>query len=100
MEKTMTKTITLYVSNVQGRKTNVSYPYEAKIGSLEELKNAVQYDHVCAKYADKKSKNGHVIPAYRSKNGFMFSDCLPMDCDNSNQNPLQADLSETDWKTG
>ncbi len=99
MEKTMTKTITLYVSNVQGRKTNVSYPYEAKIGSLEELKNAVQYDHVCAKYADKKSKNGHVIPAYRSKNGFMFSDCLPMDCDNSNQNPLQADLSETDWKT-
>ena len=95
----MEKTMTLYVSNVQGRKTNVSYPYEAKISSLEELKNAVQYDHVCAEYADKKGKNGQVIPAYRSKNGFMFSDCLPMDCDNSNPNPLQADLSEKDWKT-
>ena len=29
----------------------------------------------------------------------MFSDCLPMDCDNSNPNPLQADLSESEWKT-
>ena len=89
----------LYISSSKGKKTNTSYPFQASISSLDELKEAVQYDHVCAKYADGKNNRGKPVKAYRSKKTFLLSDCLPMDCDNTNANPLEADVPEADWKT-
>ena len=91
--------MTLFISKFIGRKSNVSYPYKAVITSLDALKQAVRYDHVMAKYKDGKNKNSQVIPNYRSKKGFMASNCLPMDCDNSVQNPLLPDLTEAQWHT-
>ena len=79
----------LHISSGRGQKTNTSYPFSTSITSLDELKEAVQYDHVCAKYADGKNNRGNTVKAYRSKKTFLSSDCLPMDCDNTNANPLE-----------
>ena len=89
----------LYVSSVTGKKRNTSYPFRAVITSLDDLKNAVQYDHVCACYADGKNTKGRIIKGYRSKKTFKSSNCLPMDCDNTNPNPLEPDIPSNLWKT-
>lgn len=89
----------LHISSGRGQKTNTSYPFSTSITSLDELKEAVQYDHVCAKYADGKNNRGNTVKAYRSKKTFLSSDCLAMDCDNTNANPLENDVPEDNWKT-
>ena len=62
----------LCVSDVKGVCTNCVYPYEVTATSSDELKKAVQFDHVCAVY-----KNH-----YRANDKFLSSQCIPMDCDN------------------
>lgn len=89
----------LYISNSKGQKTNTSYPFSAKISTLDDLKEAVAYDHVCAQYADGKNNRGKLVKAYRSKKTFLSSNCLPMDCDNTTSNPLSGDIPESEWKT-
>jgi len=98
-ESTSCHPMTVYVSSVQGSKTNTSYPFAAEIKTIDDLKKAVVYDHVCARYADGKNNRGKQVKAYRSKKTFRSSDCLPMDCDNTNPNPLEEDIAESDWKT-
>lgn len=89
----------LYLSNGRGKKTNTSYPYPASISTLDDLKEAVAFDHVCAQYADGKNNRGNPVKAYRSKKTFLSSNCLPMDCDNTDGNPLSEDVPESEWKT-
>ena len=57
--------MTLYVSNVRGRKFNTSYPFEARIQGVDDLARAAQYDHVCAQYGDAKNRAGETIKAHR-----------------------------------
>lgn len=91
--------MTLYVSNVRGRKFNTSYPFEARIQGVDDLARAAQYDHVCAQYGDAKNRAGETIKAHRGIKDFMQADCAAMDCDNSQPDPMQPDLSPDEWKT-
>ena len=91
--------MTLFVSSGRGQRTNTSYPFPAGIGSADDLKEAAQYDHVAAKYADGKNNRGRLVKGYRSRKTFVSSDCLPMDCDNTVKNPLEDDIPEECWKT-
>lgn len=91
--------MTVFVSSCRNQKTNTSYPFPTDVSSIEDLKEAACYDHVCACYADGKDNRGKFIKVYRSKKTFTSSNCLPMDCDNSTPNPLEDDVPETDWKT-
>ena len=91
--------MTVFVSSGRNQKTNTSYPFPSVISSVDDLKEAASYDHVSARYADGKNNRGRMIKAYRSKKTFLSSDCLPMDCDNCNPNPLEDDVPENDWKT-
>ena len=93
------KPMDLYVSSGSGQKTNTSYPFPASITSLDALKEAVRFDHVAARYADGKNNKGRLIRGYRSKKTFQSSNCLPMDCDNTNPNPLLPDIQESEWKS-
>lgn len=63
---------TLYTSNAVGNLTNTTYPNEVKVTDEDSLKQAVQVDHVCAEYKNHQ----------RSNDNFLWSDCVPMDCDN------------------
>ena len=91
--------MTIYISSVSGQKTNTSYPFEVSVTTEEDLARAAAYDHVCAKYADGKNNRGKSVKAYRSKKTFLSSNCLPMDCDNTNTNPLEGDVPESEWKS-
>lgn len=91
--------MTVYISSVCGQKTNTSYPFKVAVTTETDLAKAAAYDHVCAHFADGQNNRGKRIKAYRSKKTFLSSNCLPMDCDNTNTNPLEADVPESDWKT-
>ena len=99
MTGTCNKVMTLYLSNVRGRKTNTSYPYEMKITCLEDMQKAAQYDHVGAKYKDAKNKRGEIIKAHRGKDDFEQADCLPFDCDNKETDPTKPDIPPESWVT-
>lgn len=92
-------TITLQYSNERGNKKNTSYPFRFEIQSVEELKKVAQFDHVCGEYADGKNTRGNIIKGYRSKKSFRKANCLPVDCDNTNPNPLETDIPAEEWKT-
>ncbi|MCR5599532.1 MAG: hypothetical protein K6G33_02145 [Ruminococcus sp.] len=91
--------MTVYISSVREQKTNTSYPFKVAVTTEADLAKAAAYDHVCAHFADGQNNRGKRIKAYRSKKTFLSSNCLPMDCDNTNTNPLEADVPESDWKT-
>lgn len=75
--------ITLYLSDQRGKAHVVIYPYRFTVRSVEDMEQAMAYDHVCAEY-----RNNH-----RSIENFILSDCLPVDLDNSHSD----DPSE--WKS-
>ena len=77
------KPITIYTANRRGDKFNTFYPEKRIINSDEDMTDAAQYDQVFATYEGNQ----------RSKENYICSDCLPLDCDNDH-----SDL-ETDWKT-
>lgn len=92
-------TITLQYSSVRGNKKNTSYPFKAEIKTVDDLKKIAQFDHVCGEYADGKNTRGNVVKGYRSKKTFRKADCLPVDCDNTNSDPLAEDIPASEWKT-
>ena len=96
MIKTTSPPMNVYISSVSGQKTNTSYPFEVPIATEADLAKAVAYDHVCARFADGRNNRGKNIGAYRSKKTFLSSNCLPMDCDNTNINPLEGDVPESE----
>jgi len=63
---------TIFTARCSGKKSNCSYPDRREIMSVDELKEAVRYDHVCGEYKDN----------HRSIENFLRSDVLVMDCDN------------------
>lgn len=74
--------MTIYSATCRGIALNCRYPNRHVVTTAEELSEAVQFDNVCAKYADD----------YRSNENFIFSDCLPVDCDNDHTEDAM------DWK--
>lgn len=64
--------MTLYRSSTRGKERNAVYPIRVDVTNVEEMRQVAEYDHVCANYKGN----------YRSKENFICSNCLPMDCDN------------------
>lgn len=92
-------TITLQYSGVRGKQDNTSYPFPAEIKTVDDLKKVAQFDHVCGEYADGKNNRGRYMKGYRSKKTFRKANCLPLDTDNANSDPLAPDIPESEWKT-
>lgn len=75
---------TLFTASCTGMESNCRYPQKREIQNAKDLKEAAQFDHVCAAY-----KN-----SYRSRDNFLWSDVAVMDCDNDHtENPGE-------WVTG
>ena len=62
----------IYDANVTGKQSNCLYPNRVEVTSIEELAEAVEKDHVCARYKDN----------YRNIANFEESDVVVMDVDN------------------
>ena len=60
----------LHTANVVSDTKNCFYPNRVEVTSAEELHEAAKFDHVCAEYRKD----------YRSKNNFVKSNVLVMDC--------------------
>lgn len=70
--------LTICTANCTGNQKNCLYPNKRVVTSLDELKEAVKVDHVCAEYENN----------YRSADNFIKSDVIVMDCDNDHtENP-------------
>jgi putative DNA primase/helicase len=75
---------TVFTASCTGREANCRYPQKREIQNAQDLKEAAAFDHVCAAY-----KNN-----YRSRENFLWSDVVVMDCDNNHtENPQE-------WVTG
>lgn len=75
---------TIYTADCTGNEYNAVYPLKEVITNGAELKGAVAFDHVCVAFKEN----------YRSREKFLSSDVIVMDCDNSHsENPA-------DWVTG
>lgn len=75
---------TLFTASCTGREANCRYPQKREIQDAQALQEAAAFDHVCAAY-----KNN-----YRSRDNFLWSDVVVMDCDNNHtENPQE-------WVTG
>jgi hypothetical protein len=81
------ESFTIYTANCCGERFNTSYPNKAVISCASDLKEAVAYDHVGARYGigfslkDKSKKNP--IQFHRANKDFKESNCLMLDCDNT-----------------
>lgn len=64
--------LTICTANCTGNQKNCLYPNKRVVTSVDELKEAVKVDHVCAEYENN----------YRSADNFIKSDVIVMDCDN------------------
>lgn len=64
--------LTIYTARCTGNKANCVYPERREISTAEELAVAAKLDHVCAEYRNN----------YRSRDNFIRSDTVVMDCDN------------------
>lgn len=92
-------TITLQYSSVRGKEKNTSYPFKAEVKTVDDLEKIARFDHVCGEYADGTNTRKNAIKGYRSKKTFRKADCLPVDCDNTNPDPLAEDIPASEWKT-
>lgn len=77
------QTFTVYSSDAMQNATNFLYPYKIEVTDAESFRKAVHRDYVFVEY-----KGGH-----RSKENFISSDAVTLDCDNDHsENPA-------DWLT-
>ena len=77
-------TLTLSVATgIRGNAQNKMYPQTVKITNLQELFDAVQFDHVAGTFTNNE----------RGTAQFMNADCLMMDCDNTHSTPLEDHLT-------
>ena len=76
------KPMTIYTARCREKKSNAYYPDWRLIVTAEDLRQAAQWDHVCAEYEGDR----------RSAKNFQRADCLPLDLDNGH-----SDRPE-DWK--
>lgn len=75
--------ITLNIAPCRDNPKNTRYPGKCVITSLDEFREAMRHDHVCAEY-----RNSH-----RSVTNFISADCLILDCDNTHSD------DPADWVT-
>ena len=99
MTQSLNKPFTLHLSNVRGRKTNTSYPYEAPITCPADLMKAAKFDHTAGLFKDGKNSKGGMIAAHRAIKDFVEEDCVITDCDNKENNPMLPDIPPEEWKT-
>lgn len=59
-------------ANCIGDSSNCIYPNNTEVANRDSFIKAISFDHVC----------GIFKGSYRSKDNFILSDCIPMDCDN------------------
>ena len=74
----------LHTANVVSDTKNCFYPNRVEVTSAEELHEAAKFDHVCAEYRKD----------YRSKNNFVKSNVLVMDCDNDHSEDPKEWMTE------
>lgn len=73
----------IYTASCVGNSSNCLYTSEIKVCDRDSFNKAISFDHVTAQFT-----NG-----YRSKDNFISSTCIPMDCDNDH-----SDVGK-DWVT-
>jgi hypothetical protein len=78
---------TLYTANCCGNEFNTSYPNKTLITCTDDLKRAAAVDHVAALYktgyAKKDIQKKNPVPFHRANCDFIETDCLILDCDNT-----------------
>lgn len=72
-----------YDATCTGNKNNCLYPNMVTVVNRDSIIKAISFDHVCGKFKGN----------YRSKDNFISSDCIPIDCDNDHSD------DEKDWVT-
>lgn len=75
--------MTLYYNTVREKANNTLYPCCKTISSVDDLKEVVSHDHVCAQYEDNR----------RKKDNFIQTDCTMLDIDNTDSD------DESKWIT-
>src|SRR3712207_2818569 len=65
-------TFNCYDATCIGNKNNCLYPNKVTVFDRDSFIKAISFDHVCGSFKGN----------YRSKDNFVSSDCIPMDCDN------------------
>lgn len=73
----------IYTASCVGNSSNCLYPDEIKVCDRDSFNKAISFDHVTAQFTN----------SYRSKDNFISSTCIPMDCDNDH-----SDVGK-DWVT-
>ena len=73
----------LYYNTVREKASNTLYPRCKTISSIDDLKEVVSHDHVCALYKDNR----------RKKDNFVQADCTMLDIDNTDSD------DESKWIT-
>lgn len=72
-----------YDATCIGNKNNRLYPNMVTVTDMDSFIKAISFDHVTANFQG----------SYRSKDKFISSNCIPMDCDNDHSD------DEKDWVT-
>lgn len=81
--------ITLYTANCKGNLSNCLYPNEVVVTDKVSMVQAVQFDHVTAKYKDN----------YRSTANFIQADNVPLDLDNDHSDNPKDWITSVDVAT-
>lgn len=80
--------LTFFTAKCSGNAQNCLYPNKIEVTDAQTLSAAVRFDHVMAEYQNH----------YRSKDNFIWSDCLGMDCDNDHSDNPADWISVDDIK--
>ena len=89
----------LFYGSAQGDAKNTSYPFKRVISSLDKLVQVAAYDHVGCRFRTGENNRENRVKAYRSNATFYSADVIIMDVDNVSPNPLDPDLTESEWMT-
>lgn len=73
----------LCTAKCSGDSSNCLYSNKTKVSDRDSFIKAISFDHVCGSFKG----------SYRSKDNFINSDCIPMDCDNDHSD------DPNDWVT-
>ncbi|MBB5182214.1 VapE domain-containing protein [Catenisphaera adipataccumulans] len=90
---------TLQYSGVTQKKNNTSYPFTAVIHSIDDLKKVAAFDNIGAQHSDGKNNRGKLIKGYRSVKTYKQANCLPVEVDNEQKDPLKPDIPPEEWVT-
>ena len=81
--------ITLSLAKVSGQPSNRFYPQAVSVTDAVQMAGAMAFDHVCGRFKNNR----------RSRENFISSDCIVMDCDNSHSDDPSAWIRPEDHET-